>query len=122
MASGEGKMNLTGRKPYRKETGDDSAYLAWIRTQPSCVSGLFSEYVNGKGMSVAAHVRRKSGVAVKPKFSAVPLTDEEHRLQHQYGEHGLLNRKLPGVWDRQTAKRWFEIKAKEHLARWKETV
>lgn len=124
-------MNICKRPPYQKgqkrrrakskDERDDAAFLAWLRTQPSCVSGQFSIYVEGKGKNVSAHVRRarNSGVAIKPRFSAVPLTDEEHRIQHQHGYHGLLNRYRPEVWDRESAASWFDEQVKAHLARWR---
>src|SRR5262245_14745507 len=48
-------------------------------------------FVNGEGRCVAAHVRRASdsGTAYKAAYSCVPLTDAEHRLQHQKGESAL---------------------------------
>lgn len=69
--------------------GTDGEYRAWIQLQPSIVSKQFSEYVNGEGRCVAAHVRRVangSGTSIKPKFACVPLTDAEHQLQHNKGE------------------------------------
>ena len=60
-----------------------------MQTQPSCISGTFGEYLeSGEGRSVAAHVRRASmaGTAFKPLFSAVPISQAEHLLQHQHGE------------------------------------
>lgn len=124
-------MNICKRPPYQKgqkrsrarsqDERDDAAFLEWLRTQPSCLSGQFSEFVNGQGRNVAAHVRRaaNAGVAIKPLFSAVPLTDEEHKIQHQHGEHGLLNRVRPEVWDRKSAARWFDEQVKLHLVRWR---
>lgn len=95
----------------------DRKYLEWIRRQPSCVSGQFSEYVNGEGRCVAAHVRRaaNSGVAYKPRYSCVPLTDAEHRLQHQKGESALGTKEF---FDAQAAKYralWFDEARKKPL-------
>ena len=66
----------------------DQEYRAWIQKHPSCISGRFSEYVNGEGRNPACHVRRakNSGTGYKAEFSCVPLTQAEHNLQHQHGE------------------------------------
>ncbi len=92
--------------PYRKESatlwrspffrqrstweavGSDEQFREWVQRQPSCVSGDFSEYVEGEGRCVAAHVRRagESGIAHKAPYACVPLTDAEHQRQHQDGE------------------------------------
>lgn len=71
--------------------GTDAEYREWVQRQPSAFSGKFSEYVNGEGRCVAAHVRRagESGTAYKAEYACIPLTDEEHQRQHQYGESAL---------------------------------
>jgi hypothetical protein len=88
--------------------GSDAEYRAWVQKQPSCVSGKFSEYVNGEGRCLAAHVRRSrdSGTAFKAEYSCVPLTREEHDLQHQKGETALK------------PKEWFDLKRLQYLRRW----
>jgi hypothetical protein len=77
---------------YARAKGTDEQFREWVQRQPSCVSGHFSEYVNGEGRCIAAHVRRagESGTAFKGEYAAVPLTHDEHLLQHQKGEsaHG----------------------------------
>lgn len=119
-------MNLTqqpvyakGQKRIRRKTPaelEDEAYLEWVRTQPSCISG--------KGPCEAAHVRRLkygSGTADKGKMNAVPLTPEEHRDQHHGGEAYCLNKHRPKVplWTETEAKQWFEDQRDEHLTRWR---
>lgn len=72
--------------------GTDKEFREWVRRQPSCVSGRFSEYLeNGEGRCIAAHVRRagESGIAHKGEYACVPLTHAEHLLQHQKGESAL---------------------------------
>ena len=84
-------------------------YTAWIQKQRSCISGQFSEWVNGEGRSIACHVERVSrgsGKGIKAKKSLVPMTHAEHALQHQKGETALRPRE------------WFENKADEYFARW----
>jgi len=85
-----------------KALGTDDGFLAWIRTQPSAVSG---KTVNIE----ASHVRRVkfgAGTGIKPPFCAIPLTHGEHALTHQNGESAL---KPP---------EWFEKKAMEFREAW----
>lgn len=88
--------------------GSDAEYVAWIQRQPSCISGEFSEYVNGEGRCVAAHVRRagKSGTAFKESYATVPLTQAEHNDQHQSGESEF------------GGKEFFDKKLAEYKAEW----
>ncbi len=54
-------------------------YRAWIRTLPSCVSGLMG--------CEAAHTGTDGGMRQKASdYSCVPLTPEEHREYHQIGK------------------------------------
>lgn len=90
--------------------GTDKMFLEWIRCQPSVVSGGFGKHNDrGEGRNEAAHVRRasNSGVGMKPEYSAVPLTPEEHRLQHQKGYSALGH-----------DKDWFVRKSVECLEKW----
>lgn len=88
--------------------GSDAEYRKWIQRQPSAYSGKFSEYVDGEGRCIAAHVRRAgdSGTAFKPKYACVPLTDEEHRLQHSEGENAL------------GGPEWFDLQRAKYLQAW----
>ena len=73
---------------------EDNAFREWVRTLPSIISGGsedddgFEVYINGEGISEAAHVNRvpESGVGIKALFSCVPLKPSEHRLYHKKGE------------------------------------
>ena len=101
--------------------GTDKEYLEWVSHQPSCISGDFYHYKDGVGRNIACHVRRVSkgaGVGIKPLYSAVPMTNDQHHISHQHGEHGLLNRTNHEVWDKQSAARWFNEQARLHLERW----
>jgi len=92
--------------------GSDKEFLDFIRRQPSAYSGRFSEYLeDGTGRCVAAHVRRasNSGTGMKPKYSAIPLCDDEHRLTHQRGEQALM------------PTGWFDEQAKRYLLLWIES-
>jgi hypothetical protein len=71
----------------------DKAFREFIQTLPSCLTGVFSEYLeDGRRLCVAAHVRRagKSGTAYKADYSVIPMTQTEHLYQHQFGELACL--------------------------------
>jgi hypothetical protein len=97
-------MNLTRRPIYQKglkssrrrtpEEIEDAEYLEWVRRQASCISGQYSEYVNGEGRCIAAHHRTaaNSGIAVKPLLSALPMTNDEHLYQHRHGARGIATK------------------------------
>ena len=105
--------------------GTDKQYLEWLSYQPSCLSGEFNQYIDGIGRNIACHVRNasNSGVGVKPPFSAVPMTDLEHKYQHQHGELAGLNKYLNGYsgLTTQEAKEFFNFLATVHLRRWIES-
>lgn len=64
-----------------KAFGTDKNYQDFVRSQASCVSG--------QSPVEFAHVRRiasGSGTGIKPEYSGVPLTHEEHMKQHNEGE------------------------------------
>ena len=105
--------------------GTDDEYREWIQKQKSCVSGQWSEYVNGEGRCEAAHVRRanESGTGYKPRYCCVPLTREEHMCQHQKGEEYLLYKYNPsfGIGDmlsNDEAKEWFDTQRIKHCEKW----
>jgi hypothetical protein len=99
---------------------DDKAFREWVQQQPSCISGAFSEWVNGEGRNPACPIRRAatSGVGFKAPYSGVPLTHEEHRDQHQYGEAGCLERHLGGTWTPAQAREWFDVQAAKCRLAW----
>lgn len=73
-------MNLS--KPVRKR---DEKYLAWIRLQPSVVSGMRHEFARME----AHHVPKKGFGKMGSKADdsrAVPLTTLEHRYYHDVGK------------------------------------
>jgi len=78
--------------PVLIQLGSDKQYRQWIQTQKSVFSGDYSEWIQGEGRCIAAHVRRagEAGTSFKPVYSCIPLTDSEHQLQHQQGESALL--------------------------------
>jgi hypothetical protein len=99
-------MNLTGQKVYQKgrrtkhEKPNDKNYLAWLRTQPSALSGGFP--------CVVAHYRtaKNSGTGIKPLFSAIPLLQSEHEEQHRIGQYNFMPRE------------WWEEMTGIYLRRW----
>ena len=94
--------------PVLAAIGTDVQYRNWLQHQASALSGKYSEYINGQGKCEAAHVRRadNSGTGFKPEYSCIPLTHEEHMLQHSQGEKALQSRE------------WFEKKRNEYLVKW----
>jgi hypothetical protein len=111
----------------------DAAFRAWIQTRPSCLTGDFSEYLeDGRRLCVAAHIRRAgySGTAHKAPFSCVPLRQDQHLYQHQYGELACLAKfaKDPQLRRALTeaeeperfAKEWFDAQKARYYARWLE--
>ena len=71
--------------------GTDKEFQSYVRQWPSVLTKDYKEYLNGDGRSVFAHVRSVgagSGMAHKPEYSGVPLTQAQHAQQHQIGyEH-----------------------------------
>lgn len=63
--------NLTKQKTWRNEK-----YLAWVRTQPSCISGMPADdahHIKGHGMG---------GTVKAPDWAVIPLTRGEHTNFH----------------------------------------
>lgn len=85
-------------KPTDQDKKQDKAFLAYIRHLPCAVCGAWADYVNGQGVSEAAHIRRasNSGTGIKPLFSAIPLCHACHSKQHQHGETALMPKEM---WD-----------------------
>ena len=75
-----------------KQIGTDEQYLNWVRGQPCSVCGNFNYLEDGREVCEAAHVRRVeagAGTGIKPKYSAIPLCHQHHKLQHQKGESAI---------------------------------
>jgi hypothetical protein len=99
--------------PVLEKIGSDQQFRHWIQKQPSAISKEFSEWIEGEGRCEAAHVRRanEAGVSYKPPYACIPLTHDEHQLQHQEGETALKPRE------------WFEKARNKYLIAWaKETL
>lgn len=76
--------------------GSDEEFLEWVKWQPCVVTkkknheDLIKEDANPV---VAAHVRRVkhgAGTSKKPPYSAIPLTNALHQLQHNRGESAVV--------------------------------
>jgi hypothetical protein len=71
--------------PRRTNCLRDEAYKAWIRTQPSIVSGLHG--------CEAAHTGTDGGQSLKASDdTCVPLTPAEHREYHAIGKQSFARR------------------------------
>jgi len=69
--------------------GTDQEYREWLQSQPCAFRGAKPPGIECSGDIVAAHVRRVAngaGVGCKPLYSALPMCDAHHRLQHEKGE------------------------------------
>jgi hypothetical protein len=104
----------------------DKAFLEWIETQRSCLTGNFSEYLNGDGRSIACHVRRagRAGTSYKPPYSAVPMTFGEHAVQSHQGELEAIRKYNAGlarvITTLDEAKDWFDEQARKFRCAWYE--
>lgn len=109
--------------PFMQAIGTDAEYHAWVQRQPSCISGEFSEYVDGEGRCIAAHVRRagQAGTGYKPPYQQIPLTNEEHRIQHQHGEAELLlESKILSLEHAalENVREWYDVQVFRHRHAW----
>lgn len=97
--------------------GSDDRYLDWLRGQP-CAGNAMQCSHQCVGDIVPAHVRRVSngaGMALKPRYSAIPLCSSLHQIQHQNGESAIAPTE---EWDRQRilhVERWAWEKLKRQL-------
>lgn len=100
--------------------GTDKQFRLWIQKQPSCLTGQFSEWTDKGWRNPACHVRRagESGTGHKADYACIPMTNEEHRCQHQRGEAVVLTAYLGGEWSRDSAREWFDQRRIEYLRRW----
>ena len=96
--------------------GTDDQFLDWIRQQTKSATGRPSG--GESGPIVPAHVRRVangSGTGIKPPFAAIPLTDQEHRLQHQKGETAIASREQWDKWRANYLTYWVKSRIYEHF-------
>lgn len=117
-------MSKTERDHPAAEFGTDIQFLSWVSYQPSVIDGEYLPHFDNKGFprNIACHVRRLrsgAGMGIKPPFSAVPMTDVQHRIQSgQEGEVRVLRKFCFLVLTPEEAARWFENAADETLEQW----
>ena len=116
-------MNITGQMPYQKHArkptrkprgeaesvwaryGSDEDYKAWCRTRPSAYNPRNTPS-NSKIEYCHYRTASNSGIAIKPPYSGIPMTMQEHQIQHRVGTFSFMERE-----------RW-EYLVLEHLKAW----
>lgn len=86
--------------------GSDDQFLSWIKEHDFSATGK-AELIDDQ--IVPAHVRRVangSGTGIKPPYSAIPLLNSEHQLQHQKGESAIAPREQWDKWRNQYLTDW----------------
>ena len=112
-------MSKTEREHPAYKYGTDKQFLKWITFQPSVIDGTYNQYDPDR--NIPCHVRRLTGGAglgIKPPFSAVPMTDEQHRIQSNHGERACLEAFNYIFLDDDNAQIWFEEKRDEMVEKW----
>jgi len=103
-------MELESLVDQAKAVGSERDYLDWLRTQPSALDGSYGHWNMdfGRWENEPAHYRtaRNSGTGTKPAFQAIPLTTEQHRLQHRIGQFNFMPRE------------WWEEQVERYLRRY----
>lgn len=97
--------------------GSDDKFLAWIRLQPSCID---DDDFNIQSCHVR-RVKNGAGTAIKPDYSAVPMTGAQHDIQTRLGEACCLNTfqlKSRTCWTVEEAKDWFDERRWYYLEEW----
>lgn len=111
--------------------GSDAGFLEWTTHQPSILDGTFNQY--NPDRNIACHVRRQNlgaGMGKKPSYSAVAMTDEQHKVQSIYGESSAIASFHPHAAEilgkdpsksTERARAWFEEQRLMELDRWKQS-
>lgn len=122
--------------------GTDEQYQAYVRTLPSVLTNDYREWVHGEGRSVYAHIRSVAdgaGTGIKPPYSGVPLTQQQHANTHQYGEKyynpsewwqrrkiriltNWINNVSPPQLEEKRTKATFTIESAEHMKAFQEML
>lgn len=114
-------MKVAAKNPK----ASDKHYLAWLRTQQSPFPS--NSWQDGEICNDPAHIRCVafgSAMAIKPPFSAVPLSHEDHAaIQHQSGYGKLLQKYgycegKTGFELKVLAQDWFAKQARIYLLEW----
>lgn len=104
---------------FASRHGTDKQYLEWLSFQPSCIDNAFNQF-DDVGRNIACHVRRAGacGMAIKPVYSAVPMTSEQHQAQSLYGEAYVLHKYLGQNYSIEQAQAWFDKQSMKYLLKW----
>ncbi len=93
-----------------KAKAPERVYLDWLIIQPSALDGALGNWNMdlGRWENEPAHFRtaQNSGVGAKPPYQAIPLTSEQHKLQHSIGTFDFRPRE------------WWEENVSKYLQRW----
>lgn len=115
-----GFFNPENREVLRA-IGSDEQFRQWIQEQPSCIDSN-QDYVDGKAVCEAAHVRRagESGTGYKAEYACVPLRHEQHILHHQNGELAVLEKYgwTTAEHSNHVAKEWFNKQRTKYVLDW----
>ena len=117
-------MSKEERNHPASRYGSDKQFLKWVTYQPSALDGEFNQHEDneGKPRNIACHVRRLklgAGMGIKPPFSAIAMTDDQHKLQSSKdGEVKVLRKYLGLVYNADEAAKWFEDAANDALNKW----
>ena len=117
-------MSKDERNHPASKYGTDKQFLRWVSFQPSIIDQTFNQHADADGhpRNIACHVRRiklGAGMGIKPAFSAVPMTDDQHKLQSASdGEARVLRRYTRIELSQEQAAIWFERAADRILAKW----
>ncbi len=87
--------------------GTDMEFIEWLRTRKCAVD--YEECGPCGGDVVAAHCRRISagaGKGIKPEYSALPVCNTHHQIQHQKGEEAIGGREWMELTARRCAQEW----------------
>jgi hypothetical protein len=111
-------MSKSEREHYAYQYGTDAQFLDFTAKQKSVIDEDFNQF--NPNLNIPCHVRRikrGAGGGKKPPYSAVAMTDAQHRIQTLYGEAAVLNAyKVEGkIWTDEEATEWFEARADENL-------
>ena len=112
--------------------GSDNKFLEWIRKQPCAITGAFDYNKNEETGTVtercdAAHYRSiedGAGVAIKPKYSAIPLVHAWHLAQTDFG-YAAMNVRTADVPTKQSecgddteGREWFQTQRDRYVSSW----
>ncbi len=118
-------MSKSEREHPAYEYGTDKQFLDFVSYQPSVIDGTYHQELNGIGRNIPCHVRRinkGAGMGIKPPFSAVSLTNQQHNIQSNLGERNCLFACGALRLTEDQAREWFERKADEMLSKWIESI